>query len=77
MCKRSAISYKGLIGASPDVAVKGNSQNGPPRRQRDDCIRNYRDSLTLYIKHFRGWMQALPRVHHLSSRKHTELTKKE
>ena len=56
---------------------KGNSQNEPPRRQRDDCIRNYRDSLTLYIKHFRGWMQSLPRVHHLSSRKHTELTKKE
>ena len=23
MCKRSAISYKGLIGASPDVAIKG------------------------------------------------------
>ena len=47
---------------------KGNSQNEPPRRQRDDCIRNYRDSLTLYIKHFRAWMQSLPRVHHLSSR---------
>ena len=56
---------------------KGSSQNEPPRIQRDDCIRNYRDFLTLYVKHFRGWLQALPQIHHLSSRKHTGLTKKE
>lgn len=49
----------------------------PSRILRDDCIRNYRDSLTPYIQHFKPWVQALPQAHHFSSRNHTELTKKE